>query len=200
MTEEILNQEIIHRLLEIKGQCRGLAIIDNLAFIRSKEAEGGLEKLEKTMTEAGYPFRCRDIKPMNFYPVGLEAVILLAMKKTFNYSDEKFEEVGSINARQSLVVRLFAKYFVSLKKVLSEAQKMWNRYYTVGRLDPVELDEKGRRIVLRVEGFETHPLHCQVLKGYFSEVVKMIIISSAVCRETKCPFRDDNHHEFVVTW
>lgn len=198
--EEILNQEIIHHLLEIKGQCRGLAIIDNLAFIKSREAEGELERLEKTITEAGYPFHYRDIKPMNFYPVGLETIVLLAMKKTFNYSDEKFEEVGSINARQSLVVRLFAKYFVSLKKVLSEAQRMWDRYYTVGRLDPTELNEKEKRIVLKVEGFKTHPLHCQVLKGYFSEVVKMIVGSSAVCQEAKCSFRGGNHHEFVIRW
>jgi hypothetical protein len=198
--EEILNQEIIRGLLEIKGQCRGLALNDNLAFIKSKEAEGGLEKLDKTMTEAGYPFRCQDIKPMNFYPVGLEAVIILAMKKAFGYSDEKFEEVGSINARQSLVIRLFAKYFVSLRKVLSEAQKIWNRYYTVGRLDAVELNEKEKRIILKVVDFKTHPLHCRILNGYFSEVVKMIVGSSAVCQETKCSFRGDNHHEFVITW
>lgn len=198
--EEILNQEIIHHLLEIKGQCRGLSLIDNLAFIKSKEAEGGLEKLNKTITEAGYPFRYQDIKPMNFYPVGLEAVVLLAMKKTFGYRDEKFEEVGSINARQSLVIRLFAKYFVSLKRVLSEAQRMWDRYYTVGRLDPAELNEKEKRIILKVVDFKMHPLHCRILNGYFSEVVKMIVGSSAVCQENKCSFRGDNYHEFIIKW
>ncbi len=198
--EEILNQEIIRHLLEIEGQCRGLALIDNLEFIKSREGEEGLEKLEKTMTEAGYPFRRQDIKPMHFYPLGLEAIILLAMQKTFNYSDEKFEEVGSVNAKQSLVIRLFAKYFVSLKKVLSEAQRMWDRYYTVGHVGPIELDEKEKRISIRLESFKMHPLHCRILMGYLSEIVKMIVGSSATGQEIKCPFRGDNYHEFILKW
>lgn len=198
--EEALNQSIIRDLLEIKGQCRGLALIDNLEFIKAKEGKEGIERFEKAMAEAGYPFRGQEIKPMKFYPLGLEAVILLAIQKAFGYSDEKFVEVGSVNARQSLVVRLFAKYFVSLSKVLNEAQRMWERYYTIGRLEPLVLDETGKKIILRVTDFKMHPLHCQILKGYFSEVVKMIVGSPAKIQETKCPFRGDRDHEFVLTW
>ncbi len=201
MAEEILDQKIVQKLLSVPGRCRGLAAKDNIDFIVSNEGEGGVAKVEEAMVAAGCPFRIREIKGMDFYPLGLETIMLLAMKKVFNYSDEKFYEVGISNARQSLVVRVFAKYFISLKKMFTEASKMWRRYYDNDNFRPIRLDERKKEIVLRIENFNLHPLHCQVFKGYFTAVVKMIVGRPVRCQETSCAFKDSgNIHEFFITW
>jgi len=200
MAEDILNKEIVDRLLKIPGRCRGLAIRDNLEYVLLKEGKVGLEKLNQVLAESQSPFRTSDIKPMEFYPVGMETICLLAMKKAFGYSDQIFEEVGAANARQSLVVRLFAKYFVSLERVAKEAPKMWRNYYEIGEISSIEINKPETKVLVRVEGFNIHPLHCRVLKGYFTAIVKMVVGASAEGKEISCPFNGGKAHEFLLTW
>lgn len=200
MSEEILNKEIAQSLLRVKGECRGLALREHLEYLLSREGPAGLKKLEEAITAAGYPFKYQDLKPMHFYPLGLEAILLLAAKKVFNYGDAEIEAMGAGNVRVSLVVRLFAKYLVSLEKIAGEAPKIWERYFTVGRVAPIKIDQVTRSASLRLEDFKLHPVECLSLKGYFSALAKLVLNQPVVCEETKCVFRGDPYHEFLIKW
>lgn len=200
MEEEILNPKIVEQLLSINGQCRDLAIQDNIKFILAHEGGAGLVLVEKLIAEAKCPFKISDVKPSHFFPIGFETITLLAIKKAFNYSDEEFEEVGVSNAKQSLIIRVFAKYFVSLKKVAEEAPKMWKRYYNLGEIKIVRFSEEKKEVVVRVKGFKVHPLHCQIFKGYFGAVIKMIVGVPVKSEETACVFKGGDYDEFILTW
>ena len=92
------------------------------------------------------------------------------------------------------------KYFVSLEKIAKEAPKMWRRYHTVGDPKVVEFSEEKRYGILRVENFNLVPSYCQMVIGYLSSLIQIVVKASVTCKETKCTFRGDDYHEFLLKW
>lgn len=160
-----------------------------------------MEKLEKTMSQlVGYPFKYKSLSAMTFYPLYLGALNLVIVQRIFNYHDDKFEEIGRVSSRLPLAIRLYMKYLTSMENLIKQAPKMWKMYFSVGELKVIESDTDRGRTVLRVENFKAHPLHCQILRGYFPSLAEMMIKERVECRETKCIYRGDEYHEFVLQW
>jgi hypothetical protein len=139
---------------------------------------------------------------MGFYPVGLRILSLLVIREVFNFDDEDIRKMGTFATKKSLIIRLFMKHFLSMRRVvMKESQKMWSKHWTVGKLVPVELDEKQKYLVARVEEFNLHPVYCIYLEGYFAGIVHMLVKSPKVdSKETKCAFKGGPYHEFIVKW
>ena len=76
----------------------------------------------------------------------------------------------------------------------------WPRYYTVGLLEMPEFSEEKRYAILTLKDFKDHPLHCVLLRGYFGKIAEMVVNNPIKCKETKCMFRGDSYHEFLMTW
>lgn len=142
----------------------------------------------------------KKIKTMDFYPLWLYAIFLLVIKKLFNYDDEKFEKLGSLGAKFSLIIRIAMKYFVSLDRIFKGALTLWKMYYTVGDLKIIEYDKEKKYAIGRLENFRFTPLHCPILKGYLSGMIGMVIKSPVSCEETKCLFQGDEYDEFLFKW
>ncbi len=198
--EKIITKELIEKLMKTEGETRAISIKGDLEFILYKKGEEGLRKLEDELEKFGHPIKYKKLEDMSFYPVGLEALVFLAAEKLFNFSKEDFVEMGEFNAKVSLIVRLFMKYFVSMDSMAKESPKFWRKYYTNGDLSIVELDKEKKYAIARIENFALSPSHCCTLKGYFLSVVKMILGHPISCEETKCTFRGDEYHEFKLTW
>ena len=194
-----MTKEEIDELMKIEGAVRGQGILENIDFIREEKGEEGVKKLEDTMVQLGYP-EYREIKPMSFYPIGLNAATLVAIKRLFGFDEKKFQEMGRAESKVSLFIRLFLKYFVSFERIAREAPKVWRKYSTVGNLKVVEYDKEKRYGILRVENYRLIPIQCHLFIGYFSNVIQMIIGKEATCEETKCVHRGDEYHEFLLKW
>jgi len=195
-----MTQEEFENLMNIEGEVRGIAITGETDFILEKEGEEGLEKLEKSINELGYSVAFKEMKAMEFYPLGLEAVVLVAAREIFGYDEEKFEEMGGFEPKVSILIRLFMKHFFSPERIVELAPKIWRESYTVGDLEVASFDMENRKTVLHLKNFKLHPLQCYNLKGYFSSVVKMVMGQETTVEETECPFRGDDYHEFVINW
>lgn len=198
--EKIISQEEFKRLMDIEGEVRGISITGELDFIREREGKEGLKKVEDTINDLGYSIDFEKIKPMDFYPLGLEALVLLSAKKIFGYKESDFEIMGSFEPKVSFLIRLFMKNFFSPQKVIKQVPKIWRESYTVGDMEVTSFDEEKGEAILILKNFKLHPLQCHNLKGYFSSMVKMIMGEEAQCEETQCPFRGGEHHEFVIKW
>ncbi len=197
---EILSKEELQELSNIKGEIRGVSLQDDGKFVLSQVGQEGLKRLEEEMAILGYPIKYGEIKPMDFYPLSLDVANVIVMQRLFNFSDEKFQELGSFLAKTSLILRLFMKYFVSLKRMAKEAPGIWKKNYTAGDLKITGLDEINKNLTLRVENFKLHPIYCQILIGYFSSVIQMIARNKPTCQEAKCMFSGDPYHEFYFRW
>ncbi len=123
-----------------------------------------------------------------------------AIKEVLELEEEDIRKLGSFAAKTSLIRRLFTKFFVSLDLMATRASEMWDEYYTTGDLSVQSADPEKGEIVLVLENFEVNRLHCFHLQGYFSSIISLVTGSEVKCRETKCPFKGDEVHEFVLNW
>ena len=198
-----ITKEEIKRLMEIKIETRGVVLKTDSEYILEKKGKAGLKKLEAELERLGYPIKYDQIGTMGFYPAGLRVLSLLAIKKVFNFDDEEIKKMGLVATKKSLIIKLFIRYFLSLRRVFfKEAPRLWRKHWTKGVLIPVELNEEKKYGILRLEGCNLHPIYCSsYLRGYFSGIVQMLIKSSKItCQETKCPFRGDEYHEYLLRW
>ena len=157
--KEIITKEIVDELMRIKGEVRGIAPKSHVQFVVEEKGEEVLKKIEEKMKELGYPVGYKNMKPMSFYPIGLEATTLLVIKELFNYDDQKLREIGVYQSKVSLIIKLFTKYFVSMKVIAQKAPEMWRKYYTVGNLRITELNEKEKYTIIEVKDFQIYPSH-----------------------------------------
>ncbi len=199
--KDVISKEEFNNLIKIKGEIRGAAIKQVAGYLLKEEGEEGLEKLEQVIAKLGHPMKYRQIKVLDFYPLGMEAVLLLAAKRLFNYDDKKFQEMGEFAPKTSVIfVRMFMKYFVSLKSMAAQAPKIWKQHYTVGELKSIELNEEKKYTIIRLENFHYVPMACHIYRGYFTSSIGMILKKQVTCEETKCIYRGDEYHEFLVKW
>jgi len=200
MVENTLTKQLADELMRMKGEVRGIAPKAHVQFVVEEKGEDVFKKVENKMAELGHPVDYKSLRPMSFYPIGIEAITLLIIKQLFNYDDKKFSEIGEYQSKISLIIKLFMKYFISIEIIAQKAPEMWRKYYTVGDLKVTELNEKEKYTVVEVKDFKMHEPHCQVLKGYFASVVKMVVKENTICNEVKCPFKGDDYHKFLVKW
>ena len=198
--EQIISKEEVDELMKLKGQIRGAAIKEIIKYILKEEGKDGLGKLEDVMEKIGYPIKDRNIKAMKFYPLGLEASTLVAVKRLFNYDDKKFQDLGKFAGKFSIIIRLFMGYLVSLDKIAKETPKMWRKYFTIGDFNMVEINKEEKYVILRIENYYLHPIHCQILIGYLSSILQIVVKSPVTCEETKCTFQGDEYHEYLLKW
>lgn len=201
MNEE-LTREIAQKLMAIEGEVRGVALKTDAEYVLREKGETGLKAAEAELAAVGYPIKYKEIQTMDFYPVGWRALSLLAIKKALGFDNEKIKEMGLFATKVSLIIKLFVKYFFSTQRVFfKEAPGIWHKHWTVGELEPVELDEQKKYAILRVKGFNLHPIYCYYLRGYFSGIFQMIIKTSQItAEEKKCTLAGDEYHEYLFKW
>ncbi len=197
---QILSPKEIEEFMKIKGEIRWSAIKTEAEFVLAKQGEDGLVKLEKTIAELGYPLKYRKERVMDFYPLGLEAINLTVIERLFNYTEKDFQEMGRFEAKASLIIRLFIRYFVSIDNVIKEVPKMWRKNYTVGDLSVTDFNKEEKHISVRLENFSLTPIVCENLKGFFSSILQMVLGKKVTCEETKCVHKNDEYHEFLLSW
>lgn len=202
MEEELLSKKEIKKLMSFKGKIRGIDIKADREFILKKEGKEGLKKVEEKLRAIGVEIEYEKIKSMEFYPGGLKALSLLAMKAVFNYSDEEISEIGKFNAKFSLILKIFMKFFGPPEKFFfNQTPKIWERYWTEGRFVPVQYNEKEKWAIARYEELDLHPIYCHYLRGYFTTLAQLVTGSKNVeIREEKCSFLGDKFHEYLIKW
>ncbi len=156
--------------------------------------------MEEELEKLGQPIKYEKIKTMAFYPIGLRPISLLAIKKVFNWGNQKIREMGTCAPKVSLIIKFFIQYFLSARKTFEQVPRMWRKHYTIGDLMPVELNEEKKFLILRLKNISLHPILCCYLSGYFSTVVEIVMKAKVICQETKCSFRGDQYQEYLFKW
>lgn len=201
MTEKSL-KEIADNLMKIKGNVKGEVIRTNFAYINDKKGEEGVRMAEEKLAELGYPLKFKEIKPLEWYPEALSALLVIVSKNIFNWTEADIFDMGNSAPKYSfIVVKILLKYFVSIKRVFEEAPRYWKRHFDYGELETVELNEKEKYAVVRAKGHQFHPLVCIYEAGYFLRILQFAIKSKKTSiKETKCTFKGDPYHEYVLRW
>ncbi|MDI6602506.1 MAG: hypothetical protein QME57_00075 [Patescibacteria group bacterium] len=199
MTKNQITKEEIEKLMKIPGEIRGDALMVLLNTIKEKEGEKEAELFKKKMGELGFSFDKIDY--LKWCPVGFLAISLLIMKEIFNWDEKDFFELGNLSFKMGFIPRILSKYFASVSRILKEAPKIWAKFHTSGKLELYQLNEKKKFTILRLKEYKIHPLVCNVNRGAFLRIAQYVIKSKKITiEETKCMFKGDPYHEFLIRW
>ncbi len=197
----VLTKEIADQLMKVEGEVRGMQLRNDANYVLAKKGKPGLKKVKEELEKIDYPINYEKIEDLGFYPAGLRAISLLALKKAFGWGDSDFRKLGESTTTLSWIVRIFMKFFGSLDILSKRASQIWGEYHDRGNLTMPYHSESERRAIIELKDFDLHPLYCRALEGCFEKFVKMVVkVEGVRCRETKCPFGSDKLHQFVVKW
>ncbi len=201
MKEEILNKKIADQAMRLKGEIRGLAFSADALYIREKVGEEGLKKVIAELEKVGHPIKYDKVQRFNFYPTGLRAISLLAMKKVFGWGDKEFRELGSFAPADTILVRMYLRLSRPAANIVKLAPRIFREYVTEGEFSVPDYDEEKKYAVMEIKGFDIHPYFCRVVEGFLETLVKMVWGSGeAECREMRCTFKGGDRHQFKATW
>ncbi len=188
--------------MKIKGNVRGEIIIANALYIKEKRGEQGLMELENTLKELGYPIEFKTVKPLEWYSEALSSLAVITAKEIFSWSNDDIFEMGKSAPKISLIViKLFLKYLVSIRRIFEMAPVYWQKYFDTGRLESVEINEEKKFAIVRVRDHLYHPLICIYEAGYFLGVIQLTgRLNGLTITETNCEFRGDPFHEYILRW
>ncbi len=192
--------EGLNKLKDLPYEVRGVGVKNVLDFILAEEGEEGLRRLEEKMLNLGFTVRHKELKMLQFYHISLYLALCLVIKEVFDYQDEDFVKMGRFMAKSSLIIRLFLKHFVSINNTVTQAPRAWEKYFTVGSLEIDEVGERDRKLTARLRGFDFHPLHNQITKGFLEASIQMIVRDPTRCDIVKSSYKGDDCNEFVVSW
>ena len=168
-----------------------------------KEGPEALKKVEEETERLGFPIKYGEIKNTGFYPAGLRAISLLAIQQALGWDDERIKGMCRAAVGASLIVRVLMKFLHSIPKAIKVAPMMYREYWTKGSGKTVELNEREKEVVLRIEDFDLHPIYCRCLEGFFEGMTKLVVgAEKTTGQEIKCSFRGDKKevHDYLVKW
>ncbi len=200
MTEETL-QQTADRLKNFKGNVKGEVFRTHAQYIRSKEGEDGVKKVEEKMKELGVPIKLDEIKSFEWVSEGKSSLTIIVTKEIFKWSDEDIFEMGRFAPRFSFILKVMAQYLISIEVLFKNASKYWHKNYDFGKMETVSYNKEKREIVVREIGIETHPITCIYHKGYFTGLCEFVIKNSNISiEETACVHKGADYHEFLIKW
>jgi len=198
--EQIISKEELAKIKNIKGEIRGTVVKIIGEYVLLKEGENGLNKLDDLMRSLDCSTEYRKINKVIFLPTWLVVVSFLATKRLFNFTNEDFQKMGEMDVKISPFLKIFIKYFVSLKKLEEAVPKMWNNFLPDVKVELTEFNEKEKYSIMKLDNFDLSENCCQYFIGFANTLTRMIGRENFVCEETKCTFRGDDHHEFKLKW
>ncbi len=186
-------------LMQIRGRVRGAVFETDAEYIKHRYGPAAIDRIMAALETIGYPLRYKDVKSMEWLPLGLRALSLLVIKDVFKWNGEEIKKMGDAAPKYSFIVKLLMKFFVSPRVAFNHAPEYWVKHYDTGRLVAVELNEETGDAVIHLHDFNVHPVYCKYLEGYFQRLFKFMYPTSLIeIHETKCMCQGDPYHEFIV--
>jgi len=196
-----LSKKEAEEIMKTEGEVRGVVFKTDEKFILYKGGEEKLKEVEKELEILGFPFKYAESKNMNFYPIGMRVLSILAIAKVFNLNENQVKNEIGLNApKMSFIIKIFAQHLFSIEKTFNQVSKLWSRHYSIGELVPIKLDEKNKEIILELRNFKIHPILCYYLLGYFNKITEIVVKSPVDIKEIECEFKNNYKHVFLIKW
>lgn len=196
-----ITEEDINKILSAEGEVRGVVFKTDYHYIVDNFGVEGLKKVEAELEVMNCSFDYEtETDNMSFYPIGLRVLSLIAISRAFNLDSEGIKNMGFNAPKISLMIKFFMRYFLSPEKIMEKAGEMWDKHYSVGRLDVGEVNSEENYMRGHLYEIDLHPIFCDYLTGYFSSIIKMGVGKETKGEEAKCTHKGDDQHEFLVTW
>lgn len=183
-----------------KAKVVGVVFDTYRKYIEQRKGKQGVVIVEQKLEGLGYPFKFSQVRAFEHYSLTWSVLLLVVVKEVFDWTDKDIFDMGYTAPQLSLLVRVWMRYFLSIKRIAQEAPANWKKHFTDGELT-YELHEDKKYLILRINHNAMHPITCIYAQGYFLRIFKYAIKTPNVSvKETKCILRGDSIHEYVISW
>lgn len=200
--KDLLGKEI-QEMNKLQGKERGADIKYLVNYVKIKEGENGLKALKIELAEQ-YNFflpNFEKVVEVEWIPESIPHIFLVASVRFFNWNEKDVYEMGRSAISYSKTIKMFIRYFSSVKMTMQKAIGNWGEYYTEGSASLISFDKEKKEAQVEIKDFKTHPFVCIYLAGVFSKVAEITSGSKNVkVEEMKCIFKGDASHVFKLTW
>ena len=203
MTEENkkLLQKEIPELMKTEGEERAADIKYSVEYVKKKEGENGFNDLLKELKKYGFKLPdLRDLSSMNWVPRFLDSVFLVGIFRFFDWSERDVFEMGEGAVSSSPTFKIFLKWFSSVENTVKKVAERWNKYFTKGSVDILELDKNKKQCLFEIKDFEIHPIAVIYLRGVFTKILEFASGSKSVNLEYMENISKYKYHKFKAKW
>ncbi len=194
----MITKKEIKELKKIKGRARGITLKTDFKYIASQKK---VKEVEKIIKKIDPEFDYNKIEDTKWYPLWWRMLSLLVIKDVFGWEDKDIIEMGRQAPKNSFIVKIILKYFVSIEKTLKEGSKYFSKHYYPGVFEPLEYNKKDKYVRYRLKNFESDPIICVYFLGYFETVGKLGNQGKpTTVTEIKCASKGNKYHEFMTKW
>lgn len=191
-------KEEADKLLQIKGMTKGSELLTLARYVGSKHGKKEVWTLEKKLEELGCPIHFEKIEPANWYPESWNVLGMIVAKELFGWKD--LYDIGYNSPVFSFGVRVFMK-FLPLNAFVKQIPEYWRKFLDVGEMDAFISNEEKNCVVVRIKNYVFHPEMCLYFAGFFLRIGEYVIKNKEMTiKETKCIYRGDSYHEYVLKW
>ena len=196
-----LTKSFANKLAGIEGFVKGTVFDIDYNYVKSNYGLDGLKKVEKKMKDLGYPINYARISRTDDYPMGLRMLSLLVIKETFKMTDKDIIKMGYDAPAVSFIVRLFSRFITTPDSLIKNANTVWQKHFSIGYIKVLDYKKNKKYIKIGLYDFKVNNFYCLFLKGYFARILELSLSNKKVkVKETKCAFKKNDYHEFVLTW
>jgi len=197
----MLTREEAEKIMNMEGESRGTPLLTDAAYVRRRSGEEGMNKIKAELERLGFPIEYDKIKAMEWVPLGLRGLSLLVIKDTFHLTEEDIEDMGNTAPKNSFILKILMRFFVSPKTALLNASRSWEKHYTVGTLELIKFHEREQYATLHLKNFIFHPVQSIYLKGYFHRYMQFLFPGKIVeVTIKKSMFQGDPYNEYKLSW
>jgi hypothetical protein len=138
-------------IMGFEGKTKGLALTQEIEYIRHKEGEEGVKKIESIMADIGYPLTYKEVQPYDWYKEGYSPLMYRITVDIFGWTKDDIFEIGKGAMNASYLTRFVLK-FVSVEQAFEKAKEIYNEHLDFSELKTVELKENdsGGSIIVQI--------------------------------------------------
>ncbi len=194
-------KEQVKLLLKAEGEARGIHFKNDAQYIVAEKGEDGLKKVEDKLKEWGVPLFYNEIRNLHFYPMAWRSLSLLAAKEALGWEEKNIRNMCEFASSASLIIRIYSKFFYSIDKFLEQAPRLWEEYFTIGKLIVREHSESEKYVIIDIKEFDLDAVYRPCLESYMKGLVKMIIKGrNYKCEAIECSPKENNCSGFKISW
>lgn len=197
----VITRAEFQEIIKLEGQVRGSALNTDAACIESREGKEGLNVVEQSFRQLGYPIEYKKIRGMGWYPLCLRVLSLCVIRDIFDLDDSEIQNMGDKAPKFSFLVKVFMKFGGVPGKAAECAPDYWRMHYSIGDVRVSKIDDRAGYLLVQLANFRVHPILCRYLEGYFRRLVQFSFVDQNVeSKEIKCAFNGDPCHEYRIAW
>lgn len=195
-------QEEVNRIMKKSGNVRGDILRDHFLYIKEKEGDSGVQKMESLLEECGYSLKFSEIKEMDWYKDAFCGLFLYLLNKFFGWNEDEFFRMGERVTKYSFIAtRILLRYFISMDVLLREAPKIWKKHVDFGNLEVVDYDKEKKHVFIKITDYDIHPFTCSYQRGYYKGLFGYVLKEKNITvEEEKCIYHGDPFHLYKISW